>query len=161
MVMWQDLRGGRCSMGDACSNPSDEDGVYEMLMNNFNRHYNSNRAPFGLYYHSAWFNIQHHRIGFIRFIDEILTRNDVYFLTNWQLIQWMRSPVPLSEIDQFEPWQCKSLAKSRPPPCHHPTVCNVGSKSGSRFFKTCQSCPSAYPWLGNTGFDNAANKISK
>lgn len=27
-------------MGDACSNPTNEDGVYEMIMKNFKRHYN-------------------------------------------------------------------------------------------------------------------------
>ena len=29
-------------------------GVYYMIMKNFQRHYNSNRAPFGLSYHPAW-----------------------------------------------------------------------------------------------------------
>jgi hypothetical protein len=43
MVMWQDLNGGRCSMGDACSNPPDADGVSKMLMKNFDRHFTSNR----------------------------------------------------------------------------------------------------------------------
>lgn len=43
MVMWQDLNGGRCSMGDACSNPPDADGVQKMIMKNFDRHYTTNR----------------------------------------------------------------------------------------------------------------------
>lgn len=43
MVMWQDLNGGRCSMGDACSNPPDSDGVVKMIMKNFERHYLTNR----------------------------------------------------------------------------------------------------------------------
>lgn len=43
MVMWQDLNGGRCSMGDACSNPPTADGVYKMLIKNFERHYTTNR----------------------------------------------------------------------------------------------------------------------
>lgn len=43
MVMWQDLNGGRCSMGDACSNPPDSEGVTKMLMKNFDRHYTTNR----------------------------------------------------------------------------------------------------------------------
>lgn len=43
MVMWQDLNGGRCSMGDACSNPSNSDGVYKMLIKNFERHFTTNR----------------------------------------------------------------------------------------------------------------------
>ena len=29
-------------------------GVYYMIMKNFQRHYNTNRAPFGLSYHPAW-----------------------------------------------------------------------------------------------------------
>ena len=41
-------------MADACSNPGDAEGVYLMIMQNFQRHYNTNRAPFGLYYHPAW-----------------------------------------------------------------------------------------------------------
>ena len=39
---------------DACSNPPDAEGVYLMIMKNFQRHYHSNRAPFGLFYHPAW-----------------------------------------------------------------------------------------------------------
>ena len=54
LVMWNDLKEGRCSMADACSNPSTVEGVYYMIMKNFQRHYNTNRAPFGLSYHPAW-----------------------------------------------------------------------------------------------------------
>lgn len=74
MIMWVDLRGGRCSMGDACSNPPDDEGVHKVLMKNFNRHYKGNRAPFNLFYHSAWFNTEHHKKGFLRFLDDILAK---------------------------------------------------------------------------------------
>ncbi|XP_077550966.1 chitin deacetylase-like 5 [Haemaphysalis longicornis] len=151
MVMWIDLRGGRCSMGDACSNPGDDEGVYKMLLKNFNRHYKSNRAPFNLFYHSAWFNTQHHKKGFLRFLDHILAKGDVWLLTNWQLIQWIRNPTPNSRINSFEPWQCTPKA-DRPEPCHRPTVCNVPYQGGLRYMKTCQPCPDVYPWVGNTGF---------
>lgn len=77
-------------MGDACSNPGDDNEVFKMLLKNFNRHYKTNRAPFGLFYHSAWFNTAHHRKGFIKFMDEILSYGDVYFTTNWQMLQWLR-----------------------------------------------------------------------
>ncbi|RWS29662.1 hypothetical protein B4U80_02750 [Leptotrombidium deliense] len=153
MVMWEDLRGGRCSMGDACSNPTDEDGVFEMLMKNFNRHYKSNRAPLGLFYHSAWFNTAHHRRGFMKFLDEIQKKKDVFFTTNWQMLQWVRNPTPLSHIDNFEPWNCRAISEQRPRACIHANVCNVASKSGSRFMKTCQPCPSFFPWVGKTGFE--------
>ena len=53
MVMWQDLNGGRCSMGDACSNPPTSDGVYKMLIKNFERHYTTNRLANLFYYFTA------------------------------------------------------------------------------------------------------------
>ena len=153
MIMWEDLNGGRCSMGDACSNPMDESGVYKMLMNNFKRHYDSNRAPFGLFYHSAWFNTIHHRKGFMKFLDEITSLPDVFLTTTWQMIQWMRDPTPLSQIDSFKPWSCPPKKSSDLTEiCHHPSVCNLRHESGSRFMKTCQACPTSYPWVGNTGF---------
>lgn len=34
-------------MGDACSNPPTPDGVYKMLIKNFERHYTTNRSVSG------------------------------------------------------------------------------------------------------------------
>lgn len=127
MVMWQDLNGGRCSMGDACANPPESDGVMKMLMKNFDRHYSTNRqvvshsflflkenkwkivfcrAPFGLFYHAAWFTQPHHKEGFIKFLDTINAMNDVWLVTNWQALQWVRDPTPIERINQFQPFQC-------------------------------------------------------
>ncbi|XP_056646387.1 uncharacterized protein LOC130451413 isoform X2 [Diorhabda sublineata] len=149
MVMWQDLNGGRCSMGDACSNPPDADGVFKMLMKNFMRHYTTNRAPFGLFYHAAWFTQPHHKEGFINFVDTVLAKNDVWFLTNWQAIQWVRDPTPISRLNSFQPFQCNYA--DRPKRCNNPKVCNLWHKSGVRYMRTCQPCPDIYPWTGNTG----------
>jgi hypothetical protein len=147
--LWK-TNSGRCAMGDGCSTPPDEEGVYEMMMKNFLRHYNSTRAPFGLYYHARWFNVPHHRKGFMRFLDKLITMDDVFFTTKWQLIQWMRHPQPLSKINSFEPWKC-DRDWNTPGPCHKPTVCKVPYKGGYRLIKTCQPCPQRYPWLGNMG----------
>ncbi|XP_025831497.1 uncharacterized protein LOC108739790 [Agrilus planipennis] len=149
MVMWQDLQGGRCSMADACSNPPDADGVYKMLMKNFDRHYTSNRAPFGLFYHAAWFTQPHHKEGFINFLDAINSMKDVWIITNWQAIQWVRDPTPLSRINSFKPFGCHY--PDRPKRCNNPKVCNLWHKSGVRYMRTCQPCPDIYPWTGNTG----------
>ncbi|XP_058980544.1 uncharacterized protein LOC101899401 isoform X2 [Musca domestica] len=149
MVMWQDLNGGRCSMGDACSNPSDAEGVTKMIMKNFERHYTTNRAPFGLFYHAAWFTQPHHKEGFIKFLDTINAMNDVWIVTNWQALQWVRDPTPLSRINSFQPFQCDY--SDRPKRCNNPKVCNLWHKSGVRYMKTCQPCPDIYPWTGKTG----------
>ncbi|KAL6439511.1 hypothetical protein ACFW04_003963 [Cataglyphis niger] len=149
MVMWQDLNGGRCSMGDACSNPPTPDGVYKMLIKNFERHYTTNRAPFGLFYHAAWFTQPHHKEGFISFLDTIVAMDDVWVITNWQAIQWIRNPTPLSLLHTFEPFGCHY--PDRPKKCNNAKVCNLWHKSGVRYMKTCQACPDIYPWTGKTG----------
>ncbi|KAM7351087.1 chitin deacetylase-like 5 [Cochliomyia hominivorax] len=149
MVMWQDLNGGRCSMGDACSNPSDAEGVTKMIMKNFERHYTTNRAPFGLFYHAAWFTQPHHKEGFIKFLDTINAMPDVWIVTNWQALQWVRDPTPISRINSFQPFQCDY--SDRPKRCNNPKVCNLWHKSGVRYMKTCQPCPDIYPWTGKTG----------
>lgn len=79
--------------------------------------------------------------------------DDVYLVTNWQALQWVRNPTPLSQILNFEPWSCSSARNlnSRPPRCNSPRVCNLWHKSGVRYLKTCQSCPEKFPWTGNTG----------
>uniref|UniRef100_A0A336LSX4 CSON003767 protein n=1 Tax=Culicoides sonorensis TaxID=179676 RepID=A0A336LSX4_CULSO len=149
MVMWQDLNGGRCSMGDACSNPSDAENVEKMIMKNFDRHYTTNRAPFGLFYHAAWFTQPHHKEGFIKFLDKINQMNDVYIVTNWQALQWVRDPTPLSRMNTFQPFQCNY--SDRPKRCNNPKVCNLWHKSGVRYMRTCQPCPEIYPWTGKSG----------
>ncbi|XP_063701233.1 uncharacterized protein LOC134831435 [Culicoides brevitarsis] len=149
MVMWQDLNGGRCSMGDACSNPSDAENVEKMIMKNFERHYTTNRAPFGLFYHAAWFTQPHHKEGFINFLDKINQMNDVYIVTNWQALQWVRDPTPLSRMNSFQPFQCNY--QDRPKRCNNPKVCNLWHKSGVRYMRTCQPCPEIYPWTGKSG----------
>jgi len=153
LVMWNDHRDGRCSMADACSNPPDAEGVYMMILKNFERHYQTNRAPFGLFYHPAWFTTPHHKEGFELFLDTITAMEDVWLVTSWQAIQWMREPTPISSLSSFPPFQCDY--KSRPPRCSSPKVCNLWHKSGVRYMRTCQTCPSIYPWTSRTGIANS------
>lgn len=153
LVMWNDHKDGRCSMADACSNPPDAEGVYLMIMQNFQRHYQTNRAPFGLFYHPAWFTTPHHKEGFELFLDTVTAMEDVWLVNSWQTIQWMRNPTPLSEIKDFKPFQCDF--QNRPPRCDNPKVCNLWHKSGVRYMRTCQKCPSIYPWTSRTGIANS------
>ncbi|KAH9528626.1 chitin binding [Dermatophagoides farinae] len=68
LIMWHDLMGGgRCTMGNSCTSPTDEKGVFDLIMTNFKRHYETNRAPFGLFYQSNWFTTAHHKAGFFTF----------------------------------------------------------------------------------------------
>jgi len=64
------------------------------------------RAPFGLFYHAAWFTQPHHKEGFISFLDTIVAMDDVWVITNWQALQWIRNPTPLALLHTFEPFGC-------------------------------------------------------
>jgi len=153
LVMWNDLKEGRCSMADACSNPPTAEGVYYMIMRNFQRHYNTNRAPFLLSYHPAWFTTPHHKEGFELFLDTIVAMEEVWVVTAWQTVQWMRAPATTDTVHDFKPFQCDY--KDRPPRCDKPKVCNLWHKSGVRYMRTCQECPDIYPWTGRTGIANS------
>lgn len=71
-----------------------------------NRWNNCCRAPFGLFYHAAWFTQPHHKEGFIAFLDAITKMPEVWVITNWQAIQWVRDPTPISRLNNFAPFQC-------------------------------------------------------
>jgi len=158
LVMWNDLGNGRCSMLDACSNPNNPEDVFKLLWTNFARHYNTNRAPIGLFYHAAWFTQPHNMEGFQRFLDTILSLDDVWFVTSWQAIQWMRNLANPVDPLNFEPFQCNSK-KRKAKHCTHPQVCNLWHNSGVRYMRTCQECPPNYPWTGKTGISNSLANV--
>ena len=45
-------------------------------------------------------------IGLKAFIQNMLIKNDVYFVTMSQAIAWMKDPTPLDKIKTFKPWSC-------------------------------------------------------
>ncbi|BFZ10843.1 hypothetical protein BsWGS_13882 [Bradybaena similaris] len=108
---WYGLDGHSCAMPDGCSSTGDAEETLEYLKSNFRRFYNTNRAPFGIFVHARWFNSEHNLEGLDRFIDYLLTLDDVYFVTPSQVIDWMKNPTPLSEINGFGPWSCQGAAK--------------------------------------------------
>ena len=72
----------------SCSNIYDKAQFARMLRHNFNRHYQTNRAPLSLSFDAAWLQVNK---GFTRvladFVSELLEEhNDVYFLTETQVI---------------------------------------------------------------------------
>lgn len=72
-----------CAMVDSCPPYLSQEELFEVFMTNFYRHYNSNRAPLGLYFHSNWFKTKQNRAAFRRFLDELVTRQDVWIVSNW------------------------------------------------------------------------------
>ena len=65
------------------------------------------RAPFGLFYHAAWFTQPHHKIGFETFLDTLISMEDVWIVTSWQAIQYLRGLPEKTDPLKFEPFQCQ------------------------------------------------------
>merc|ERR1712027_157538 len=98
----QDVRGGSCSMADGCFYTEDADSIQKIFTQNFLEHYTKSKAPFPLFFHAAWFfNRQHRKDGFLKFIDSILALPDVYFVTSQELIAWTRYPEPLPNVTKY------------------------------------------------------------
>ncbi|KAF8787200.1 chitin deacetylase 1-like [Argiope bruennichi] len=154
-----DGTGGMCSLADQCVfQENDDESVEQFLKDNFNRHYNVNRAPLGLYFHVNWFNDRNKTAVLLNFIDDIRTKHrDVWFVTMQELVSWMRNPTKVSNLNSFAPWACEKRESS----CNIPKNCEVqlhlDGYVETRYMQTCAKCPVKYPWVGN--FEGAAEGV--
>lgn len=140
-----------CAMVDSCPSYGTENEVYEMLMHNFRRHYESNRAPLGLYFHTIWFKKKINLRGFQRFLEEMIRLPEVWVVNNWEAIQWMQKPTPITQLGQFEPWKCKTQVEPEDRACNIGKSCKLQARElrGDRYLHTCKDCPDVYPWIKN------------
>lgn len=78
------------------------------MKNSSYSHYNTNRAPLGLHFHASWLKSKKEfREELGKFIDEMLGRNDVFFVNMLQVIQWMQNPTELNALRDFQDWKGK------------------------------------------------------
>ncbi|KAF9170083.1 hypothetical protein BGX21_009348 [Mortierella sp. AD011] len=72
------------------------DIVADVLRKNFDRHYTGNRAPFGIFLHPV------HVGNATQLYNDLFSYArsfpDVWFVTNQQLLEWMKNPVPASQM---------------------------------------------------------------
>ena len=84
----------------------------EMLIKNFERaYYGQTRGPIGLYMHAAWFFGQPwHFDGYIEAIRQIANNyNDTWIVPIRAGIEYMKNPVPISDLDTYPPFGCDNL----------------------------------------------------
>lgn len=147
MIDYTDSRGNPCNMIDECYPPANEKEAYDLLSTNFERHYTTNRAPFPMFLHAGWFARYPYTLTAMeKFLQDILARGDVWVLGIKQVIEWIKSPTSLDDIENFAPWKCDSPPP--PPACSSPNVCSF--PDDPHYLYTCtRPCPAHYPWVGN------------
>jgi len=148
MIAVTDPDGIQNSMIDAYPRPANQADAYNYLRNNFLRHYQSNKAPFGIHLTAnSWFQTTTYNLAaYLQFLDYLGTLDDVYIVSMGKAIDWMRNPVPLSQVPQV--FSCPYVAPSACSPrnCYYD---GGSSPVGDVVMMSCVTCPDLYPWTGN------------
>ncbi|XP_046664819.1 chitin deacetylase 1 [Homalodisca vitripennis] len=149
--------GGHCPYLDQCVlHNHDKDDVFEWLQEDFYRSYKQNRAPYMLPFHTNWFQLKELEDGLHKFVEWVLTLDDVWFVTVTQALTWMTDPRPVKDLNNYEPWKCDKTDHLPPPPCNLPNKCALSFRppeanvTSTRYLTTCRQCPNKYPWLGDS-----------
>ncbi|CAH2244915.1 chitin deacetylase 8-like [Pararge aegeria] len=147
MISWTDLSGFPCAMADACfHSPDTEEGWFQFILQNFERHYLGNRAPFGIYIHEAYIRPRPHvQRALTRFFDTINNINDVFMVNAKEVIDWTQNPIPINEYVK------KSCRRTVPAACR-PVFCpGLFSQDTEKtyYLRVCSRCPRNYPWVNN------------
>lgn len=147
MIVLRDVANHTCSMADGCANrTTTEAEAYNFLKSNFNAHHGTNKAPFGVHLHAAWFLEEPANFdGYLHFLDDLVAMDDVYIVTVSQGVEWMKNPVALSGAKEF--FKCPRVI---PKPCA-PTNCYFEDPDtgADLVMASCVSCPDLYPSPGN------------
>jgi len=145
----EDLTG--CHLVSSCSNVYHKDQFRAMLQHNFERHYTTNKAPLSLSFDPAWLiSNKGFDDTFSQWMSHVLaTYNDVYFVTELQVIQWMQNPTGAQALRDFQEWKDKCAVKGQPL-CSLPNPCPLTTRElpGETLrLHTCVECPKNYPWI--------------
>jgi len=140
-----------CHLVSSCSNIYHKDQFRQLLQHNFERHYSTNKAPLSLSFDPSWLISNK---GFADVVDEwvdhvLATYNDVYFVTELQVIQWMQNPTGTQSLRDFQEWKDKCAVKGQPF-CSLPNPCPLTTRElpGETLrLHTCIECPKNYPWI--------------
>lgn len=85
------------STGRVESNMDPQGDLYEAYKQEFDRNYNGNRAPLGVYIHAAWLMNPTRNAAMHSFIQYALSKPDVWFVTPTDVLDWIKNPVPASQ----------------------------------------------------------------
>ncbi|KAG6855526.1 hypothetical protein H0H87_001566 [Tephrocybe sp. NHM501043] len=134
----------------------------DYMKKTFTDHYNNNRQPIGLYTHPIHVSrsypgstVQQDMIDMINaFLDWAQEQQNVWIVSNEQLLEWVRNPVPISELNSVNALKC-----STPQVDASLKICNGipqnenGILSHCAFpdfpFYTCYGCPKEAPTVNN------------
>ncbi|XP_052743483.1 chitin deacetylase 8-like [Bicyclus anynana] len=149
MNSWTDLQGLPCAMVDTCfhhPHGADQEGWFNFIMQNFQRHYLGNRSPFGFYVHEWFVRVNPGlRFALERFLDVVNNLNDAFMVNAKEVTDWVQNPVPLNVYRQ-RPCQNRLQTQCGANFCG-PLRAPTADKN--YYMQVCSTCPRVYPWINN------------
>ncbi|BFZ10641.1 hypothetical protein BsWGS_13680 [Bradybaena similaris] len=107
LIRWYGSNHIACAMPDACTTDSGPKNIQKFMDLNFNRHYKTNRAPFGIFIHASWFSRTEGVFEALKdFLRSLTNKEDVWVVTISQMLDWVQHPVRLSALNAIESWAC-------------------------------------------------------
>ena len=89
---------------------------------------------------TGWFRATENSYeGFQKFLDTLGSYNDVFLVSQKQVLDWMNNPVTL---DQFQ-----TEVLERTSNCTEVNCRLENSEGQIRYMYSCVPCPDKYPWL--------------
>ena len=133
--------------------------LLEDLKRDIDRNYQGNKAPLGLFFHSMFFlnaredAYETNKLKMLQDVLEMIVKEypNVVFATPSMVIEWIRNPVPISQMKNLAVFKCPS-----PELYTFQNSCNDGKPlkqcpakgEDTRAYYVCaKSCPNKYPGL--------------
>jgi len=152
MDPWLDTANGESKVNDSAT--------LEYMQATFTDHYKNKRQPIGLYTHPIHLsstypgvNAPKSTIDMINaFLDWAQQQQDVWIVSSEQLLDWVRNPVPASQLNNIASFKC-STPQVDAKICNGMPANEAGLLAHCAFpdfpFYTCYGCPSEVPTVDN------------
>nr|QEI22867.1 putative chitin deacetylase [Oryctes rhinoceros] len=133
--------GVECNNLQACRIAGTAEEIADWLTEQFEVQYQGDRAPINLVASAAWFlTTQDGFDGLSLFLDRLSSYNDVFLVSNSQVIDWMNNPVPINQVNTDVGDRLAGCTR---------LSCPVQKGEEIRYMVSCVQCPAVFPWLGN------------
>ncbi|GAA6011540.1 hypothetical protein JCM10207_002652 [Rhodosporidiobolus poonsookiae] len=121
------------------------DDVLNWLKYSFSTHYDGNRQPFGLYSHPIHLAVNYPGVAnpdnvramLQNFLDWVQGHDNVWIVSNVQMLEWMKNPVPNSQMGDVDAFKCTT-------PDIDDKICNGMPENEQGLLNKCNF--ESFPW---------------
>ena len=107
LLSYFDWNGTICATPQSCPNVEDEKDAFDLLYNNFAKHFEGPKTPFIVAIDPEWMKVDYKKAGLIQFVDYLRAAfEDVWILSQLQALKWIQDPTPNANLTNFAPWSC-------------------------------------------------------